>query len=469
MKTKLNPVLLVISLSMIFTFACIGSSPSGVSTESTEEPQMTEPAQMPTEEVPQFDGKLEITSVSSYIDSFDDYNVSGEIVNNSNQTLENITLSVSITDENGDTLLKDSDENPVDSVEIEPFISILVPGASSSFNYYISADEVKPADFEVSIKSYDESSAPDMADITIQNVQLSTTQSDDILITGELVNTSSEKVDVEDMSGALMDGSRKVLAANFTLTYPRYLYPAGDAEGRDRGPFVVHFYGPVENMERWKVYARAIETEEFPTTADMEVQLTNSYVDTYGTYHLLGTLTNHGDTQLSPAVIGGLYGPDQTVFDAASLNVPMYVNAGETVPFDLNSFQLTSSMSAEDASALEKVVKPDLYWTFTTDYPVEALQAEKVNVTRDDSDWNVTGTVENSSDKNLSSISVLVEFLDENSQVMATNSTTIYAPEGSEVINPGQTNEFSVWIYAPEDWDLSSNEYRVILQGVVSE
>ena len=469
MKTKFNPVLLVISLSMVFTFACIGSKPSSVSNTSTEEPQMTEPAQMPTEEAPQFDGELEITSVSSYIDGFDDYNVSGEIVNNSNQTLENVILSLSITDENGDSLLKDSDENVVDSIEIQPYIGILVPGASSSFNYYISADDLKPADFEVSIKSYDESSAPDMADIDMKNIQLATTASNDILITGEVINLSSEKVDVQSMAGALMDGSKTVLAANFTLTYPRYLYPAGDAEGRDHGPFIVHFYGPVENMEHWKVYARAVETDSFATAADVDVQLTNSYVDSYGTYHLLGTLTNNSSTQLSPALIGGLYGPDQTVFDAASLNLPLYVNAGETVPFDINSFQLTSSLSADETASLEQVVMPDLYWTFTTDHPVESLEAKQVKVTHDGFDWVVSGTVMNSSGKSLNSIGALVEFVDEDGKVMATNSTTIYAPEGSETIEPGKASEFSVSVYVPEDWDLSSRDYRVILQGMVSE
>jgi hypothetical protein len=216
------------------------------------------------------------------------------------------------------------------------------------------------------------------------------------------------------------------------------------------------------------VYARGVETDDFPNAADMQVRLTNSYIDTYGTY-LLGTLTNQGTTQISPALIGGLYGPDQTVFDATSLNVPLYVNPGETVPFDLNSFQLTSSMTAEQASALEKTVQPDLYWTFATDYEVEALEAENVKLAQDGFDWRVSGSVANSSDQNLSSISAVVEILDENGQVMATNSTTIYPPDGSEQVDPRQSNAFSVSIYVPEDWDLSSNDYRVILQGIVSE
>ena len=66
-------------------------------------------------------------------------------------------------------------------------------------------------------------------------------------------------------------------------------------------------------------------------------------------------------------------------------------------------------------------------------------------------------------------MSAVVQFLDEDGQVLATNSVSVYPPDGSETIEPGTSNEFSVSIYAPEDWDLSSQDYQVILQGIVSE
>jgi hypothetical protein len=75
----------------------------------------------------------------------------------------------------------------------------------------------------------------------------------------------------------------------------------------------------------------------------------------------------------------------------------------------------------------------------------------------------------NSSNENLSSISAVVQFLDENGQVMATNSTAIYPPEGSDTIEPGASNEFSFSLYTPEEWDLSTQEYQIVFQGVVSQ
>jgi hypothetical protein len=246
------------------------------------------------------------------------------------------------------------------------------------------------------------------------------------------------------------------------------LYPAGDSEGRDRSPFIVHFYGPIENMEHWKVYARAIENNSAPST-NMEVQIMSYYMDTYGTYHLLGTVKNNGTSQISPSVIAGLYTPEDSVFDAASLNVPLYLNAGESAPFDINTFQLVGSLTPEQVSSAKELAQPDLYWTFTTNYDTVSLQPKYLKVTRDDSDWKITGKVTNTSNQKLTSISAVVEFLDKDNNVLATNSVSIYPPEGTEAIEPGASNSFDVSIYAPEDWDLSSENYQVILQGVVSQ
>jgi len=87
------------------------------------------------------EGKLEIASTNSYIDSFNDFNVTGEIVNNTNKTIENVTLSVSITDASGASLLKDDDGNTLEQVDVQPYIYTLAPGATAPFNYYISADD----------------------------------------------------------------------------------------------------------------------------------------------------------------------------------------------------------------------------------------------------------------------------------------------------------------------------------------
>lgn len=216
------------------------------------------------------------------------------------------------------------------------------------------------------------------------------------------------------------------------------------------------------------MYTRAVETT-LPPFSDMEVRLTNAYIDVYGSYHLLGTVKNNGTSQISPAVIGGLYNVVQEVFDAASLRIPLYLNPGESVPFDMNGLQIMGSMSTELSSPADKIVKPDLYWTFTTDHEVVSLEASNIKITQNALYWTVTGTVTNTSDRNLSSITAILAFLDQDQQVMATSSTSIYPPEGSEVIEAGASSEFSISIYAAEEWDLNSQQDEFVLQGIVAE
>jgi hypothetical protein len=465
MKTRSSTLLLLASAAALMTFACLGSA---AATPTSLPAQATEVSHPPTEPVLIKEGDVEILNSTSYTDHFNDFYVVGELVNNTNQTIENVTLSLSITDEAGASLLKDENENPVDRIDIHPYIGVFSPGVSAPFSYYISPDEAQPANYEISVKSYDPSSAAKLKEFDVQKVQTNFMDNGDVILTGEVVNMSSVQMDVESLAGAVLDEAGNVLAANSTVTYSRYLYPAGDPDGRDRGPFAVTLFGPIENVSQWKIYVRSLENTSVPS-ADLGIELAGSYVDLLGTYHLVGTVTNNGSSQISPSVIGGLYGSDKAVLDAASSNIPLYLNAGESAPFDLSSFSVVPYMSPEQISPAKEIVLPDLYWSYATDYEVVSLEAQDVSVTKEDSDWKITGTAVNTTDKNLSSISVVVEFLDENGQVMATNSTALYPAEGSEVIQPGDSNEFSLFIYAPAEWDLSSQEYQVTLQGVVSQ
>lgn len=468
MKTKSTTLLFLAMATALMTFACLGGAASTPTSEPSNTNQATEVSRPPTEPVSVKEEGVQILNSTSYVDHFNDYYVVGELVNNSDQTIESVTLSLSITDAAGATLLKDENDEPVDTVDISPYIDVLAPGISTPFSYYISADEAQPANYEITVKRYDRTSAAMLKEFDVQNVQTSFLENGDVILTGEVVNLSSDQVEMESLAGALVDDAGNILAANTMMTYARYLYPAGDPEGRDRGLFAATLYGPIENVSQWKVYVRSIENNTTPS-ADLNVELAGSYVDQLGTYHLVGKVTNNGSSQVSASVIGGLYGSDKAVLDATSSSIPLYLGAGESAPFDLNSFHVLPYLSADQISSAQKIVVPDLYWSYSTDYEVESLDAQDVKVTKESSDWNITGSVVNTTDKDLSSISIVVQFLDESGQVMATGSTTLYPAEGSESIQPGESNEFSLFIYAPDEWDLSTQEYQIVLQGITAQ
>jgi len=460
MNTKSRLSIFIAITTAINTFACLGGAPAtGTPAASTEA------SQSPTQEVVVKESKLEIMSTNSYVDSYNDYNVVGEIANNTNDNLENVTLSLSIMDANGASLLKDNNDNLVDQIDIQPYITTLAPGTVSPFNYYVSAGDSQPAKYAVSIKSYDPSSAPKPIRYDIQNVQTAIT-GDNVVITGEVVNMTSQQMDVEAVAGSLLDDKNNVLAANSTLTYAHYLYPTGDSAGRDRGPFVIKLFGPVDNVTQWKVYARPVENWTTPSV-DMGLQFTGSYFDSYGTYHLLGTLTNNDSSQISPSIIGSLQNQDQTILDAASLNVPFYLNEGESTPFDINTFQVVDSLP-DNASSAETVLKPDLYWTFHTSYKTIPLGRSSVNIQNDDYSWTATGTVTNTSNQKLNNINAMIECMDVNNQLIVVGYTSIYPDANADAIQPGVKSDFSIDLYPPADTQ-KLNNCSMSFQGIVAE
>lgn len=451
-----SPLFVLVALTLV-SLAC--QALSGTGATATPLP-ITQPATQP-------EGKLEIASTNSYIDSFNEYNVSGEVVNNTNHVVANITLSLTITDESGTSLLKDENDNPVDQLDIQPYFPALAPGESTPFTYYISADEVQPAKYEVTIKSFDQSPLVDAEPISTENMQMTTLPDGDIVLTGEIVNQSAENIDIEAMAGSVLDEAGTVLAANSPRTYTRSLYPTGDANGRDRGPFLIKIYGPLLNVSRYKVTARAVKSA-YEMSTDLSIQLTGSYFDKYGDYHLLGTVTNNGSNQVSPSVIGGLYNADQAVFDAASSSTPFYLNQGESSPFDITSFEVINSLPENQTSPSEKIVKPDFFWTFTTEYEVMALQKSELHLTEDEYAWTADGTVTNTSGRKLNTINVLVQCLGTESQTPVFNSTSIFPKEGSDVIQPDETSDFSIGLYLPVDVTKLDN-CQASFQGVSAE
>src|SRR5215212_5281487 len=156
MKTRSTTLLFFAIAAALMTFACLGGAAATATSVPAEATEVSHP---PTEPALIKEGDVEILNSTSYTDRYNDFYVVGELVNNTDQAIENVVLSLSITDEAGGSLLKDENDNPVDTIDINPYIGVFSPGISAPFSYYISPDEAQPANYEISVKSYDPSSA----------------------------------------------------------------------------------------------------------------------------------------------------------------------------------------------------------------------------------------------------------------------------------------------------------------------
>lgn len=426
--------------------------------EATSAPKPTKTPQATTS------GEIEIRNSYSYIDNFDYVHVVGELFNGTDEAITNVELAVQITDSSGNSILTDSDGNPTDSVATTPHLFTTGPGESTTFDYYASVDNAEPSEYHVEVTNF-ETGEVNRADVEVQNAQLVFDSDGNGYLAGELVNLGGDPATISGIAGAALDADGLVLAADYTFTRANYLAPAGDESGKDRTPFIVTLDGPMETAEQWSVvYDVDVTTEADPTGVDLE--LGDAYFSSDGQLHVLGVVTNNGDSLLNIALVAGLYAEDGTVLDAATLSVPIYVESGETAPFSFDYFPSINTNEDEANRVDSYTVQVDPFWTFASSSEVVAL--ETTNDEKEDQGDGVfrfAGDVENTSDQELSSMTVILSIYGADGNLVATQWGGAY-PEGDS-FRPGDSGSFEIYIYLDPDADTEGHEFTTIVQGYV--
>jgi len=382
---------------------------------------------------------LVISSTNAFVDSYGTYHVVGEVVNQSSTILTSIELNLEIKDASGNSLITDDNGNITPNSTISPMLYTLAPGEASPFEYSYDTTKGTPASYTVTISGKQTGDA-NRATLKSENVQLVDDGSGWYFLTGELVNTGSQWAHINSLAGAVLDDSNNVLSADWTSTYTTELAPTGDVSGRDRTPFEINFPNPT-NATQWSLFWDA-DVADNVTDYPLVVKITNSYFDQNGSSHLVGWVTNNSDQPLDSLVVGGLYGADGTVLDASYsfLSIPM--KPGEAVPFNISSFGSVDN-SKEQASLVSSYsAQVDTYFTSSPSSEFVDLSAAGEQIQKDGPIWTFSGNVTNTSDKSLSSATLVVMVMDTQNNLIAMEYTTIY-PTG-DAIAVGETNTYTV-------------------------
>src|SRR6185295_423710 len=124
--------------------------------------------------------------------------------------------------------------------------------------------------------------------------------------------------------------------------------------------------------------------------------------------HVAVLVGNNGDKVMSVSLIAGVYAADGTVLDAAFTSVPIYVGPGEVVPVNFDNFYALMGDEELLGQVDHFTVQVDPYWTYESGSDVETL--ETANEQQESSDGYVTftGDVNNISDSDLSSATLLL-------------------------------------------------------------
>ncbi len=432
MKHKITQYAVVVVL--VLSLLGCGKSTVTTSTPTSQPPVINTPV------APAND--LVISSTNAFVDSYGTYRVVGEVVNYSSTILTSIELTLEIKDASGNSLITDDNGNITPNTTISPMLYTLSPGEASPFEYSYDTTKGTPASYTVTISGKQTGDA-NRATLKSENVQLVDDGSGWYYLTGELVNTGSQWAHINSLAGAVLDDSNNVLSADWTGTYTTELAPTGDASGRDRTPFEINFPNPT-NATQWSLYWDA-DVADNVTDYPLVVKVTNSYFDQNGSAHLVGWVTNNFDQPLDSLVIGGIYSADGTVLDASYsfLSIPM--KPGEAVPFSISSFGSVDYSKEQATLVSSYTAQVDTYFTSTPSSEFVDLSATGETIQKDGATWTLSGNVTNTSDKSLSSATVVVMVMDAQSNLIAMEYTTVY-PTG-DAIAAGEMNTYTVSVY----------------------
>jgi hypothetical protein len=449
-------------------------APEEEPTEEPEEEPTEEPEEEPTEEPEEEPteqgiaaGEISISGSNAYVDEYDYVHIVGLIFNDTEEPVSFVELTLELVDGNGETVLTDFDDAPVDEVTFSPFLWTIGPGETSPFDYTVYTDDRDPSDWEYTVRVTDFSDGfVERGELEIINDQITADEFGTLYLTGELVNLNDEPVLVNSLAAALFDDGDNVLAGDASYNYARYLAPNGDESGNDRTPFSISLDGPVPDASSYIVYWDADLTDALDTTTGLRIDLAGAYVDDFDDLHVVAAVSSEAEDLLSVQLVAGLYAEDGTVLDSATLWVPVYLGPGDAVPISFDFFSSVNSNPDELARVSNYSVQFDAYGTYETSFDVVALNtANEASETGSNGRVDFTGDVVNDSGEALSSAIVVLALYDTEDNLVISNWTSVY-PDG-DTFADGESLPFSLSLYLAPDVDTTDWSFRTFVQGYV--
>jgi hypothetical protein len=408
---------------------------------------------------------LHVVNTGTYTDAFGNFHVVGEIQNSDKKILTNMQLTIVIKDASGNSLLRNSSDNVVDSLTFNPMLTNLAPDEYSPFDFTLDSGAGTPDKNSVSVTvTGQNTSGITQANYEIRHAQLKPGGADSFYVTGEIANKTDKPIVIRDLAIGLLDKDKKVIAADYSVDYAIYLQPAGNTDQRDASPFYLRINNPGSEPADWKTYVDT-EVVDQPQKYDLQIKITNNYFDDVGNFHIVGTVTNNSSETLTTQIVAGLYDKDGVVLDAYSTSSPVNLAAKEELPYDISSFTNVNS-NPDEASRLDTfTVQIDDYFTFPSSIETAILISSNESIDKFNNQWMIQGKATNSSKKALSSEIVMVSIYDTANFLVAVNYEWI-SPTGDS-ISDGEITSYGIVVILDPNTDTTGYTYRVLVKGEV--
>lgn len=412
------------------------------------------------------DDPIAIESTNSYLDSVDDFYVTGLVKNTSSQALSNITLTLEIRDASGKSLITDDNGAILESTEINPILTTIGPGEESPLSYYITPPAgTTPVKYTLTYKS-SEPASTNRGNLALEHSHFTNDGSGVYYIFGELVNKGSQPVKINSLAGALMDGSGNVLAANSTLNLIEYLAASGDSQGLDRMPFGVMIYAAKNSTDatKWNIYLDEDTTNPL-SLHGVKFTISTIYRDSTGSVHVVGT-TSHGDSkQITYPVQGYLTDKDGNILDTYFYMFPINIDANTTLPYDINTWGQINYNETDKSAVEHAYVQVDPSWIWeTNDTYLLGTENGGQPTDKGNGEVQVTGTAINSTGATLKEMVVMITFFDANKNVAGTGYESLY-PTG-DTFTASETAPFDFSLYLDPGQEYTAYDYQIQVIGI---
>jgi hypothetical protein len=405
---------------------------------------------IPTEIPPNITASgIRVTQVSGYIDTFESLEVVGVVQNQTDRGVDMIEVEIQVLDAGENVIYTDKTFTALDH---------LAPGEESPFSLTVYEDLAGADSYSAYVVGNGTIDDLIRSEVSVNNVQMTIDKDGDIYITGELVNDNDFPVMVNSMAAATFSDINQIVTANYHSVLTRYLGPG------QNGYFRVTMSGPISGpdiIDSYQLYVDAIQSDPLEL-ASLSITTTNAYIDFYGNYHLVGEVTNLGDSHYNFDLTAGVYDTQGFVIDAASVTLAQETLApDETAPFDFNIWgPLNYNPDLIDTIESHSVVIDDA-WTWSTKTGMVNLST--LENAREDSEeaLNFSGKIVNSTNSTVDSAVIVVALRDYQSDtIIATNFDYYY-----EELEPGATYDYLVEIPLWEGIDLTSIVVDYIVKG----
>src|SRR5579859_5242788 len=421
-------------------------------------------------------GSLDVKSVTSYTDNEKSFHVAGLVVNGTGQPVNNIQLSLTLTDRGGHSVLPAAGgvaSGPAISVTISPLTDFLAPGESAPFRYDQPLGGQDTSGWQPKVQVAGSATPADLsrARVIVAHQQMAVSSDGTLYLTGELVNTGDQPAKIRGLAGALLSGPDTVIAAGASADHAGLLAPADDPAGGDHTPFVISLPGPIKAEATPAIYVDGVTARpaDLQMAAAVHYQAANSFVDPDHGLHLVVTVTNSSTLTVTTQLVAGLYDQAGHVVAASAARLPLALAPGASLPAAFNSFSLANGNADLFSKVVSSTVQIDPAATITNSAAFVTLQASDVTTNTNGGGITIAGDLVNTTLSPVMTATVVVALLDPAGKLVATDYTSIAAATSDGLLAPQAKLPWNIHTQLPAGLDPGSLTFQTFVQASVPQ